>query len=251
MYFLSSSYGNDSIALIQWAYENGLGDVYVLYVDTGWSHPDWPERVKGGMALAESYGFTTWTVKGQFDFPGIVRMRDGFPNNKYQWCSGMLKGIPLNEFQAFLDPNCEATVIIGKRRAESTKRKDTPEFIESSPYHEGRLVWHPLYMHTDSQRNELVQRAGLEVLPHRSMECCPCVNANRLDLRNTPPERIDAVRELESAIGRTMFKPSRSGGGVGIDEVMKWAWSSPGRYRRGQGLLWEHKEMCASGLCGY
>ena len=37
MHVLFCSYGNDSIALIQWAHERGLKDVVCLYSDTGWS----------------------------------------------------------------------------------------------------------------------------------------------------------------------------------------------------------------------
>ena len=34
-----ASYGNDSIALIQWAHERDLTDVAVAYSDTGWGAP--------------------------------------------------------------------------------------------------------------------------------------------------------------------------------------------------------------------
>ena len=250
MHIISASYGNDSIALIQWAYENKLEDVFVLYADTGWCHPDWAERVKTGMDFADSCGFTTWIVKGEFTFETIVKMRKGFPNQKYQWCSGLLKGIPLNEFQFFLDPKCTAKILIGKRRAESNNRKDTPEFVLSSEYHEGRTVWHPLYKHTDEMRDILAERAEFEILPHRSMECCPCINANRFDLRNTPEVQIERVRVLEKAVGNTMFKPSRTCGAVGIDQVLDWAWSSRGRYKAGQQMLFSPQE-CQSSFCGY
>ncbi len=88
-------------------------------------------------------------------------------------------------------------------------------------------------------------------MPHRSMECCPCINAGRYDLRQTPEIQIEKVRQLEKEIGRNMYKPSRTGGAQGIDEVLLWAWSSPGRYVKGQQLLFDRMEMCQSGLCGY
>lgn len=43
MNVISVSYGNDSLAMIQWAHENGLDDVIVVYIDTGWSGESWRE----------------------------------------------------------------------------------------------------------------------------------------------------------------------------------------------------------------
>ncbi len=59
MQVLFCSYGNDYIALIQWAHENRIPDVTCLYSDTGWASKEWPERVTRGEALAKSYGFKT------------------------------------------------------------------------------------------------------------------------------------------------------------------------------------------------
>lgn len=249
-YILSVSYGNDSIALLRWAKEYGLENVFVVYCDTGWAHPDWHRRVKKGMALADRYGFVTWSVKGM-SFEEMVLMRNGFPSQLYQWCSGLLKTIPFGDFAEFIDPNKEAVVVLGKRRAESKNRAKTPEFILASEYHEGRTVWHPLYKHTDKERNKLLKRAGFKPLSHRSMECCPCVNANRSDLRNTPESQIEKVRRLERLTGKEMFRAYRHQGAWGIDQVMEWAASGRGKYHKDQMRLWNYKgELCPSGLCG-
>ena len=45
-YVIFASYGNDSIALIQWAHERGLQGVHVAYSDTGWAAPWWAARVE-------------------------------------------------------------------------------------------------------------------------------------------------------------------------------------------------------------
>ncbi len=251
MYIISVSYGNDSVALIQWAHEQGLENVFAVYCDTGWAHPDWPGRVAKGMALAEKYGFTTWNVKGQFTFESMVKMKKGFPSQKMQFCSGILKVIPFGDFAEFIDPAKKATVIIGKRRSESRARANTPEFVIASEHQEGRNVWHPLYKHTDEERDTLIKRAGFKPLLHRSMECCPCVNANRQDLRETPESQIEKLRKLEADTGRELFRAYKHQGAWGIDEVMEWAHSSPGSFIKGQQKIWDYKgELCPSGLCG-
>lgn len=39
-YTIKASYGNDSVALIQWCYERDLQNVVVLYNDTGWAQSE-------------------------------------------------------------------------------------------------------------------------------------------------------------------------------------------------------------------
>ena len=231
---ISVSYGNDSIALIQWAHESGLDNCIVVYADTGWAHPDWHDRVRQGEDLAESYGFVTWQVRSRLQFAEWVEHNKMFPTNKYQWCTSYLKIIPFGEFLEFIDPFCDATVVLGKRRAESKKRKNTKEFEKKSTYYSGRTVWNPLYKHSDKERNRLIERAGFEPLKHRSLECCPCVNAGRSDLRQTPEACVARVRKLEKLTGKTMYAVSRYMGATGIDEVMEWAASDRGKYNRRQ-----------------
>ena len=62
--------------------------------------------------------------------------------------------------------------------------------------------WHPLYLHTDAERNALITRSGFEPLPHRSLECNPYVNANRQDFLRLTPGEIERVNELEVEIGK-------------------------------------------------
>jgi 3'-phosphoadenosine 5'-phosphosulfate sulfotransferase (PAPS reductase)/FAD synthetase len=250
-YVISASYGNDSIALLQFAKDAGLKNVHVVYCDTGWAHPDWAERVHVGQKLARSFGFTPHVVQGEFTFESMVRMKKGFPSQKMQFCSGILKIIPFNDFMEKLDPAKQAVVIIGKRRAESRNRANTPEFISVDKHQEGRKVWHPLYKHSDADRDSLIKKAGFDVLPHRSLECCPCVNANRQDLRMTPESQLNKLRKLEAETGQKLFRTYRHQGAWGIDEVMEWAHSGRGKYIKGQLKLWNYRgEICKSSLCG-
>lgn len=229
MYVISSSYGNDSVALIQWAYENNLSKVMSVYCDTGWAAPGWDDRVFAGEELAKKYGFSTHRTKSM-GMEALVTMKKGWPGNAQQFCTRHLKGIPFLKWIEKADEKCTAMVLIGKRRAESEARKHTPEYINESDYHGGRTVWHPLYLHTDSERNELVHRSGMDLLPHRSQECSPCVNANRQDFLLLTPTQIEYVNEIEVEVGKPMFRPKRFGA-VGIYGVMVWA--KHGRNRGG------------------
>ena len=155
MNIISTSYGNDSKALMQWAVENNLPNVTVVYIDTGWSSSCWEKEIDTGERFAKKSGFGVVRIKPEMQFAELIRHKKGFPSERYQWCSGLLKGVPFLKWIDAIDPDCEAVVLIGKRREESNKRANTPEFIGSSEYHGGRKVWHPLYMHSERERNAL------------------------------------------------------------------------------------------------
>lgn len=237
MNVISTSYGNDSLALIQLAHELALNDVVVTYIDTGWSGDGWPQRVNEGEAYAKSLGFEVVRIEADLKFRELMKLKKGFPNQRFQWCSGLLKGLPFLNWLDSRDPDATATVLIGKRRAEGEKggdRLNTPEYVEASEYHGGRKLWHPLYLHTDEERDALIQRAGFKPLPHRSLECDPCVNANKGDFRRLAAADIAKVEALERDVGKTMFRPKRHGGATGIREVIKWARYSSAQYTPGQ-----------------
>lgn len=222
MNIISSSYGNDSIALIHWASENAVKDVTVVYCNTGWAAPGWQtNRVQPGEDMARLHGFKTHSCVSK-GMPTLVRERKGWPGNGMQFCTSELKIYPFLEWIDKADPKCEAVVLIGKRRAESERRANIPEFIESSEIHGGRKVWHPLFAHTDFERDQLLSRAGWEPLPHRSRECSPCVNSNRSDFLRLTEGEIERVNDLEAEIGKPMFRPKRFNA-MGIRGVIHWA----------------------------
>lgn len=235
---ISSSYGNDSMALIQLAHELSLDDVTVVYCNTGWAAPGWEDRVELGEALARGYGFNTVQVTSM-GMSDLVRHKKGWPSAQSQFCTGFLKGLPFLCWIDDVDLDCKSVVLIGKRRAESPARANTPEFIHASEYHGGRKVWHPLYLHSDEDRNSLLIRAGIEILDRRSDECSPCANANRKDLRALGPSDIAKVRALEAETGQPMFRAEQHGGARGIDQVIHWAKYSPGQYKPGQDDLFD------------
>jgi 3'-phosphoadenosine 5'-phosphosulfate sulfotransferase (PAPS reductase)/FAD synthetase len=255
MHILFCSYGNDSIALIQWAHERNLKDVTCLYSDTGWSADWWSDRVAEGEALAKSYGFSTARTKSE-GMVALVKRKRGWPGSggQGQFCTGELKVIPALNWMAERDPEKNATAMTGVRRSESTHRSDAPEHVEESERHGGRDLWQPLVRHTDSMRDELIHRAGFEVLPHRSLECYPCINANIDDLRLLTEDRIELVDITERELGftkkgkpRVMFRTARRKGAVGIRAVLQWA-KAP--RRRDQMDMFSVSKQCDSGYCG-
>lgn len=237
-YAISVSYGNDSKAMIQWAFEHGIKDACVVYCDTGLAAPGWDEQVGIGEALAKQCGFQTVRLESM-GMEALVRMKSGFPMHGRQFCTAWLKGLPFLQWIDEADPERKSVVMIGKRREESEDRKDIAEFIDASEYHGERKVWHPLFMHSDIERNALLNRAGVEILPHRSDECSPCVNANRGDLRRLSGRQIGRLASLEKETGQPMFREAKHGGAYGIEEVVKWAKYSNGQYKPGQDDLFE------------
>lgn len=231
-YVISASYGNDSMAMIQWAHEHGLQGVTVAYCDTGWAGPGWEKRVSEGEALASRLGFATVQLPSM-GMEALVRMKKGFPGNGQQFCTMWLKGLPFLQWIDDADPECKSVVMVGKRREESQDRKDTPEWVESSEYHGGRRLWHPLYLHGDEERNALLLRGGVAVLPHRSDECSPCINANRDDLRRLSGRQIGKLAALEDEVQQPMFRAAKHAGAYGIEQVIQWAKYSPGQFKPG------------------
>ena len=252
-----ASYGNDSIALIQWAVESGEvlpGETMIVHSDTGWAAESWAERVEQASAWARSLGFRTTAIPSM-GMRALVSMKKGWPRQGMQFCTEHLKIKPALQWLDENDPERDVTCLVGVRRVESRARAQWPEWIESSERHGGRSLWSPLVRHTDEMRDALVSRTPFDVLPHRSQECFPCVNSNRDDLRQLTPERVAEIAALESALGytskgkpRTMFRPYRHQGATGIREVWRWAKSERGKYR--QLVMLGDGVGCDSGMCG-
>jgi 3'-phosphoadenosine 5'-phosphosulfate sulfotransferase (PAPS reductase)/FAD synthetase len=232
-YIVTSSFGNDSIALIQWMHENHKGEFIVLYNDTGWARKDWPLRVANASKVCFEMGITVHITKS-VGMEAIVRKNKGWPMpaSKMQWCTMHLKEGPSNDFYAKHDPDADLIIVTGRRRAESQNRASLPLHQPESLKHGGRDVYNPLVNFDEAERDIYIKRFGLEPLPHQSMECYPCVCANKTDMlkMGVDEERISLIEKLEIELGhtrygkpRTMFRPYRHGYAVGIREVFRWA----------------------------
>ena len=229
MKVIFASYGNDSVALIQWAYENDLKDVYVAHSDTGWAADGWEKRVSQAEAWVKTLGFTPVRIpsEGMHD---LVRRKKAFPRGgggKFQFCTYELKERPAVEWLASVDPTKQAICMVGIRREESANRATFPEWVEASEKHGGRTLHAPLVRLREKQRNDLLSKTPFHPLPVRSKECWPCVNANKKELKHLDDKAIIRVKMLEDEMGinskgnaRVMFSPARHNDAVGIEAVV-------------------------------
>lgn len=227
-FIIFSSYGNDSCAVIQWAHEQKLEGVCVVYSDTGWAASGWRKRVEEMEAWARSLGFITARTRS-ISFAELAREKQGFPTQRYQWCSYRLKIEPGMRWLEENDPDCRAVVLVGVRQEESAERSSFPSYLAKSENHGSRVMLAPFATATAAERDAYLTRAGIEPLPHRSREC-KCINSNKSDMRFFTPEDIAEIRALEAEIGRPLFRPHRHMGASGIDEIMRWANSPRGKY---------------------
>ena len=253
-----ASYGNDSIALIQWAIESDQIDpatTCIAHSDTGWAAKSWAHRVARAQMWARAQGFATHTI-ASMGMVELVKKKKAWPlPRKFQFCTEHLKILPAQQWLDEVDPDGEAVCMVGVRREESRERSQWPEWQEESEKHGGRSLWSPLVRVREPERDALIEKTPFDVLPFRSQECFPCINSNRGDLRQLTAERVEEIAQLEQELGytskgkkRTMFRPYRHQGAVGIREVWRWANSERGKYRQlvmlGEGV------GCDSGFCG-
>lgn len=222
MYVIHSNFGNDSLALIQWAYEYPLENITVCYIDTGWAGQGWMAHVERCEQFVRARGFTSVHLTSRASFERLMIVKNGFPAGKYQWCGLHLKGITLLQWLDDVDPGTSATVLYGKRRQHSRQTDPINEFIEQSEHHGERRVWHPLYAHSTEQRDALLARAGITPLPHQSRQCFPCINTPWSELRDISEADIAKTEELEEELGATLYAPRLPQGASDIRSVVNW-----------------------------
>ena len=253
MNIIFSSCGNDSVALIQWAIENISDEFVVAYSDTQWADASWVARVDRVKSMVEFAGGEFITIKSE-GFSDLVRRKKAFPANGMAFCSYELKIKPAMEWMESFDPKAKATCYTGVMRIESKERANWPEIIGESPNHGGRTLVSPLATFSVDGRNSLLSRAGFDILPHRSMECSPCVNATIKDLQQMDEADVIKVIDLEIEMGvgirsgkpKYMFRPHRMGGASGMASVKKRADQGGGKFSE----LQEDMFGCDSGFCG-
>lgn len=205
MHIIFGNYGDNTIALIQWAKKKSLANVTVINVATGWGDASWQEHVATGKAFARKYFFKTVTLTPQKSFEELIKEQKSFPNQKYQWCPTFLKAVPLLNWLEQHDPSNQAIIMLGSRRADSRARFELPEFIDASEYYGERKVWYPLYATSNEDRDALIKEAGFEVRNTRSFECNPCIHKHYNDFNTLDLSTVFTIAELEAELNQTFF----------------------------------------------
>lgn len=202
-----ANFGNDSIALIQWLKEKSFENITVLSVDTQWAAPMWQTRVAQAENWLQSLGFRHVRLKAKAGFSELIQHRGNFPTPKLQWCAGFLKGLPILEWldSPQGDPEYQATILLAHRSESSPSRKNLPEYVEESEHYNERSVWHPLLHHRLKERNRLIQSSGFSLLPHRALECDPCVNSDPNDWLRLSESSVYRTQQLEKLMQQPMF----------------------------------------------
>lgn len=209
MNIILGNYGNDSIAVMQWAIDQNLSNLYFVSVDTAWAAPSWLARVEQGTAYAKSKGVIPVRLHSAASFADSVRSRGEFPNKKFQWCPGLLKGLPINDWLDDVDPACEAVLHLGKRRLASRANRRLVATVEASEHYNDRPLCYPIIDLNEFERDDLIRKAGFDVLDHRSLECDPCIHSSWADLKRLDSTQINATAALEKETGKPMFAPDQ------------------------------------------
>ncbi len=173
----------------------------VVSVDTGFAHPDWGHRVREAEAYARRCGLEVVRLRAEPDFANLVRAQGEFPTPKFQWCAVYLKGDSVRRWLDQSDPLKKATILLARRRSHSPKWADLPEYVYNDEAFAGRLIWHPLYLEEEEGILRKVATTGLAWLPHRSLECDPCVNSSIAELQRASPLVQARLYALEQDLG--------------------------------------------------
>lgn len=186
--------------------EKSLTEIHFIYVETGWAAASWATRVSACADYARKQGVVVHVLSAQATFAEMVIDRKQFPSRKFQWCAGFLKGLAILTHLDELDPGCEAYIVSGKRRLDSRRYANLPEFEQQDDLYQGRTLWYPLWQTAHEEFSALIKRTGFSLLPHQSLECSPCIHANLNELNNLDAQSLQRLEKLEQQINQTMFQ---------------------------------------------
>ncbi len=197
------NYGNETIALLSLCKAQGLSDITMVSIDTGWAAASWTQRVVQGEEYAKSLGYDVVRLPVLESFSDAVKERHHFPSQKFQWCAGLFKGVTLLEWLDVRDPRATTAVLLGKRQGSGPT---LPPKVSKSDHYGEREVFYPLRNMTDNALQASVTQAGFEFLSTRSLECLPCIHDGARELLRLDECDVRRVEALEQEINATMFQ---------------------------------------------
>jgi 3'-phosphoadenosine 5'-phosphosulfate sulfotransferase (PAPS reductase)/FAD synthetase len=231
-HYIIGNFGNHSMAVAQWAIEQGINDLTFLAIDTGWAASAWLKRVDSCRSYLENSGISTSLRKSVASFEQMVRQRGEFPCQKFQWCAGFLKGLAINDYLDEVDFDCEAVLLLGKRKTDSRVSALLSEYTMNSEHYNERTLWYPLINSSEGDFRQLIARSGLPFLNHRALECHPCIHSTRDELHSLASFEKNRLSQLEKELGNCMFPVTF------IDEELKTKGSTIERFDMGCGSPW-------------
>ena len=216
-----SNFGNESIALIQYCVEQNIALDAVLWVDTGWAEESFERRQGSVLGWLKNKEIEAIKLKPASNFSTLVNVKNAFPSAKYQWCTSFLKGLPINEWLDEHDQGECAKVYLPHCLDKSLKFQEVARKSYSESYG-GREVRLPLFDCTKEAIQQLVSRAKLPWLTHRSLECEPCIHNCKQDFLRLSECDSERLAQLEQSIDKPMFPAARFGGQWGITAIVQW-----------------------------
>ena len=144
-----------------------LPGVHVAYGDTGWAAKWWLARVEQAETWVRTLGFVPHRIPSE-GMAALVARKESMAARWWWQVPVLHRGAEKGARRAWLalhDPAGETTCLTGVRREESENRRDAPEHVTASDDHGGRELWQPLVRHNEAERDALVLKTPMPLLP--------------------------------------------------------------------------------------
>lgn len=208
-HIISFSGGKDSTALVLWAIEQGL-DFDTVFCDTGWEVQSIYDYIKYVVDTFIMPGSLIVLKSDKYDgMADLCEKKGRAPSTMARFCTEELKVKPMIEYVNSIEG--EKIVYQGIRAEESPRRAAMQQNGFSEIYN--CEVRRPLFHWTHQDVFSIHQKHNCKINPlymkgFARVGCMPCIMARHGEMRQIIkqyPERIDAIREIEKATGRTFF----------------------------------------------
>lgn len=236
IFHLGISGGKDSTAAMLWLlFESGIprDKIRLSFCDTGNEDALTYAYIK---MLSGNFHHIE-TIKPERDFWELARWKRRFPSTRARFCTQHLKIIPTQKYiTSILDSGLNIVTMSGTRREEAhagNVRGTQPQFEQLTaigcdvyrPIIEWSIddVWSMLSEHmgfdrvcalvrddpslTDIHKSDILERMAAHGIPRNPLYdmgasrvgCYPCVNSNKLEVRNIARYRPDIINKIEVA----------------------------------------------------